>query len=233
MAETETQTPDVEAPPQDDPAPGPVDVSRSAADVKASPEYRAQQKELRKAARQAGSAQAELARLREEVAAREAAAEAERQALQDAKIREVLGEEGVDLWSDLAELSASDPVQAAIKLRDLMLQKQEAAAEAEAAGGEAETTEQEEQVEQKPLSQVASPPAPPGGVAANAPLQARPNTFSYDEGIAKAQKVFDEIAERNQNPVTRNRVTMRDRAAGIMAYMEGAYLKHFRDRAQQ
>lgn len=200
----------------------PASVAASPADVKASPEYRALQRRLRTESRERGRLEQQLGTERE----RAAAAEADRAAEQEAQIREVLGDDGVDAWNEIADLSSSDPVAAARKLRDFAAQRAQSSppAQSQPQAGVPPNGGQ-------PVSQNTPPPPPSSGVGAGVPLGAQGNDNSWGAIRADAQARFDAVVERNQNPATRNRVTMRDRQAGIMAYLEGSYAGAMEERA--
>lgn len=208
---------------QEPAAPAPGTVSLSPSDVKNSPEYRALQRQAREEARRRGDAEAALSQFREA----QAAAEAERLASQEARIRELLGPDGTALWNNLADLSASDPVAAAELLSRTLAQSQGAATPPPAAV-EPAPTEGEAPVT-TPAGAAAPPPPMPSGAAASAPITP-PESNPWDAIIDSSQRHFDEVVERNQNPMTRNRVTMRDRGAAMMSFLLGSYAKAFKER---
>jgi hypothetical protein len=188
--------------------------------VRNSPEYRALAKQARDNARAAGRAEAEAARVRTEAAEALQAAEAQRQQAIADQIAEVLGDDGVDAFNDLAELSASDPVAAARKFQSLISQyaqsggnveRLDAAVSGEANAGGTTVTEQ------------APPPVPSNRVDGDAPLN-QPGPQGDDwEGISKdAAGRYAAVVERNQDPIMRSRVTDRERAGGFMAWIEAS-----------
>jgi hypothetical protein len=184
--------------------------------VRNTPEFKALEKQLRSSARKLGSARAAEMAARTEAETYRQAAEAERQAALEAQI------EGIDpaaraAYSELAELGQSDPVAAARRFAELLsaAQSGEPPAPPEAppappAGGDTVPSQ--------------APPPLAGGVDGNQPLTHPPGediaalTAGLDDQYAK-------VVARNQDPLERNRVTMRDRASGFIAYLGSAYVK--------
>lgn len=205
-------------------APSTTDVSLTPEAVRNSPEFRALQRELRQEVRRRGQLERDMARDRETRAAAEAATLAQ----QEQQIRDRLGEDGLAVWNELAELSASNPVAAADRLAELMAQTQQPQANLTTPTPPANPDEEGEPVTTP--TGAGTPPPMPSGVAATAPLAPTEGTSGWDTIIESSQREFDEIVERNQNPLTRNRVTMRDRGRGMMAYLLGSYAKAFKER---
>lgn len=199
-----------------DPALG--NVALSADYVRQSPEYRELQRQNRILARQSGDAQREAARVRAEAEQRAQAAEAQRAEEQAARVRTILGDDGVAIWDQFADLSTTDPVGAAEFLAQQLQGRAQNPAPAAGdptpppAGG-------------TPVPQPGNAPAAAGlsRAVGDAPLAGQAD--ETDQVIAGLEATYADIAERNQDPARRNRVTMRDRANGFIAYLGAAYLK--------
>lgn len=190
--------------------------------IRNSPEYRALAKENRKLARQAGDANTAAAAARTAAEEARQAAEAQQQAALEADITGMLGEEGVALWGELATLSESDPRAAARRLAEALTAAgaQSAAAGGDGAAGEGGASAGDQGV---PAN---TPPPPPGrGVDGSQPLGAAASGEDLNQVISALEKSYSDIVERVQDPLTRNRVTMRERATGFINYLGGAYLK--------
>lgn len=185
--------------------------------VKATPEFQALSQQLRQTARENGRLRAAEARIRQEAEQARLAAEAERQTALESQLADILGQDGIATYQEIAELGATDPVAAARKFAELMGKGVQSAPVADVppapppAPGEAIVPAQ-------------TPPPPPGGADANAPL-----LTAQGEDIAaltgQLDKRYTDVVERNQNPSTRNRVTMRDRADAMISYLGSAYVK--------
>lgn len=203
-------------PPADDPVA--VALAQAPADVRNSPEYRELAKVARRQARELGRSNSALAAARGQAEADRLAAEAQRQAALESTIADVLGEDGVDAFNELAELSSSNPVEAARRFKELMGSAQSAPpAEPPAAP----PSDPEAIVDQ---ASNAVPP-PPGAVDGSAPLQP-PNADDDLSSITDPlDKRYMDTVERNLTPSTRNRVTMRERADALIGYVGSAYLK--------
>jgi hypothetical protein len=199
----------------------PASVAASPEAVRNSPEFRALRSKLRNEARERGRIEQQLAAEREA----RAAAEADRMAEQEAEIRDVLGDDGVDAWNRISELSVSDPLAAAREMRRF-----------------AETLAQSQPPEAPPPASAPPPeegnaavstrtPLPPvRGVGAGAPLGQSGSDNSWAAIKNDAEARFGELVEKNQNPATRNRMTMRDRAEGVITYLAGSIAGHMIDR---
>lgn len=189
--------------------------------VRQSPEYKALADQNRALARQAGSARRENEQLRQQAEADRAAAEAARQAAVEQQIIATLGEDGVAVWEDLANLSATDPVAAAKRLAEFAQARAQSAATttppppAAPSPGEGNV----------PAPQSSPTPPPARGLDASASLAPSTSGPDYDEIATGLERSYAEQVERNQNFATRNRVTMRDRGRGFIAYLGAAYLK--------
>lgn len=213
--EGDEDNPEGNQPPAAPAAPATQATRLSPADVRATPEYQAQVSAARREARLKGEAEARETQLRSELEETRAAAEAQAREAQAAQIASVLGADGVARWNEIAELQATDPVGAAQKFAAFGVEmgQTHAARTAAAAQGGAP----------------AKPPAAPlpsGGVGAGAPIGQATTGTTWDEIADAAEGKFDEIAARQQGPLTeRNRVTGRDRAEGMMSHLVGGYAR--------
>lgn len=198
--------------------------------IRNSPEFRALEEQNRLLARQAGSARADLERQRQASEAERQAAEAQRQADQSAAISAMLGPDGVAAWTELAELSQTDQVAAARRFQELV-NRTNSGQTAASGAAPAATTEQppaggtEEQVAGQASTTPGTPPPPPTGVSGAAPLSPATSEVDVDALVAGLTDTYAKTVERVQNPVTRNRVTMRQRGDAFMAYLGAAYVK--------
>jgi len=184
--------------------------------VRNSPEYRELQRQNRMLARQKGSMEAEVATYRQQAEqAREEAAAAEAAAREN-QIRAVLGDEGVAAWAEIAELSESDPIAAARKFAEIMGSKPTAAPPAAAPE---EATVAPEQ------TTAPAPPAPPRGLDAAAPLSQTSTAEDYEATANRLEAEYQKVVEQVQNPLTRNRVRLRDQASAFISYVGAAYLR--------
>lgn len=213
----EVQQPDpveeaVAAPASEDAIPGdlPPDYIRS------TPEYQALLRQNRQLARDAGRAKTEAQKARERAEAARLAAEATQQASIEQEIEGILGEEGVSFWSEFAELSQSDPREAA---RRLVAFRQAAA---QNPVEPATTLRSSEPTEEAPVAQEQQPPATLRAVG-DAPLGQRSDDTS--QLVAALEAEYNGVVQRNLDPSTRNRVTMKDRGNGLIAYLLAAYTK--------
>jgi len=184
--------------------------------VRNTPEFKALEKQLRSSARREGSAKAAAAAARGEAETYRLAAEATRQAALEADLNSV-PEDARAFYDELAELGQSDPVAAARRLAEFM-------ANAQSAPG----TESDDGAPNTPPAggtvPAQAPPPLAGGVDGNQPL-----TQPIGEDIAALTAQLDDkyakVVARNQDPLERNRVTMRDRAGAFIAYLGSAYVK--------
>jgi hypothetical protein len=185
-----------------------------------SPEYKELLKQNRKLARDAGSAKAAEQAARAEAARIRQAAEAGQQAALEAQLSEVLGDEGVAEWNAIAELAGEDQVEAAKRFKSLMAkaaaQSPAPAAAAEPSGTPAGT---EGVVDDHP-----TPASPPRSVDGSAPLSTQPGA-EMSQLIGGLEERWAEGVKKNQDPVTRNRMTIRDRGDALISYLAAAYLK--------
>jgi hypothetical protein len=183
--------------------------------VRNSPEYRELQRQNRMLARQKGSLEVEMATYRQQAeAAREEAATAEAAARENA-IRAILGDEGVAAWAEIAELSESDPIAAARKFAEF---------QAAHPATPPAATQQEEPVAPAQTT-TPEPPAPPRGLEAAAPLTQTSNAEDYDATANRLEAEYQKVVEQVQNPLTRNRVRLRDQASAFISYVGAAYLR--------
>jgi hypothetical protein len=189
-------------------------LSQTPETVRNTPEFKALEKQLRSSAREVGRAKAAEMAARGEAESYRQAAEAERQAALEAQIGS-LDPVAVAAYTELAELGQSDPVAAARKFAELMTTAQ---------SGHQPATDLTAPPVAPEGSTVPQAPRPISGVDGNAPLTQQPGE---DIGALTAQldARYAEVVGRNQDPVTRNRVTMKDRSAAFIAYLGSAYVK--------
>ena len=198
----------------DDPAIGSVDLTPD--HVRSTPEYRELVRQNRILARQKGDADRQIAEARTRAEAATQAAEADRMAAQETKVREILGDDGVALWEQFADLSTTDPVRAAELLASYKgkAQSQPPATPESQPAGERNTQ----------VSQSNVPPATGlSRTVGDAPLAGPAD--DTDSVVEALEKRYADMVERNQDPSRRNRVTMKDRANAMIAYVGAAYLK--------
>ena len=199
----------------------PASLAASPDAVRNSPEFRALNAKLRREARERGRIEQQLVTEREH----RAAAEADRMAEQESEIQALLGDDGVDAWNRISELSVSDPLGAAREMRrfaESLAQSQPPAAPAPAGAPPPD--------EGAAAVSTRTPLPPVRGVGAGVPLGQSGNDNSWAAIKADAEARFGELVEMNQNPTTRNRVTMRHRAEGVITYLAGALAGHMVDR---
>lgn len=187
---------------------GPADTTLAPDLVRNSPEFRALQEQNRILARKAGAADTAIAAARQEAEQIRQAAEAERNAALAQRLQATLGDEGLAFWNQLSELSATDPEAAARALADWRTSGQTAAAPATPPAAMAPQGGQQRVEPQGTL---------PTGLHADAPLGANGPQESNEQTIAAFDQRIEEITKRNQDPMTRNRVTTKERDEGIMA----------------
>lgn len=202
-------------PPADDPVA--VALAQAPADVRNSPEYKALEKAARKTSRQLGQANRQLEAVRTQSESDRIAAEAERQAALEAALAAELGEDGIDAFNELAELSQTNPVEAARRFKALTSGVQSAPpVEPPAAEPTTET--------EAPVTSNAVPP-PPGAVDGSTPLQPPAQADEIKAITDPLDARWTEVVERNLTPAKRNRVTMKERAGALIGYVASAYLK--------
>lgn len=192
-------------------------IAQAPESVRNTPEYRALAQRARASAREAGSARAREARAREDAEALRLAAEAQQQADVEARIG-ALPEAARAAYQELVDLGQTDPVAAARRLGELMTTSAQSAGQEQPGEGTTDTA---------PEGATVPAPAPrpmSGGVDGNASLSQQ--SQDDPETIAtRLDKVYNDAVERNQNGLTRNRVTMKERAAGMIAYLGAAYTR--------
>lgn len=202
------------------PPAAPASIAASPEAVRNSPEFRALRLKLRTESRERGRIEQQLASEREA----RAAAEADRMAEQESEIREVLGDDGVDAWNRISELSVSDPLAAAREMRRF------AEGLAQSRTPEAPLPASVPTEREGAAVPVRTPLPPSRGVGAGVPLGQQGGDNSWAAIKTDAETRFGELVEKNQNPQTRNRMTMRDRAEGVITYLAGAVAGHMSDR---
>lgn len=217
------------APGGGDPGTGSPSLTLTPEAIRSSPEFQALERENRKLARQKGDADKAAAEARANAETARQAAEAERQRMLEQTLTDVLGEDGVAAWTEVAELSQTDQVAAARRFAELMAagRAQSAPAGGAPAGdGDADSDSEGDNVPApgQPAAP-ATPPPPSRGLGGGAPLGAAATAEDIDALVTELSDRYQGVVDRNQDPLTRNRVTMRDRAAGMISYLGAAYLK--------
>jgi hypothetical protein len=186
--------------------------------IRNSPEYKELAKQNRKLARQLGDATTAAAAARGDAEAARLAAEAQQQAALEADLRATLGDEGIALWAEIAELSATDQRAAATRLAEALRSRVQSSEDDDAAAAAGVPDAGGSQVPAQ------TPPPPSRGAEGGAQLNAQPQD-TPEAVIAALEKNYLDTVERVQDPLTRNRVTMRDRAAAFINYLGAGYLK--------
>ena len=208
---------DLTPPGEDDDAPAmapahaapiaPASIALTSDLVRNSPEFRALQEQNRTLARQAGSANAAIAAARQEAEQVRQAAEAERATAMAQQLRSTLGDDGLAFWNQLSELSATDPMAAARALAEWK--------------GVGQTPPAAATPPPVPAPQEVRRPEPnapaQSNLHADSPLGSPSPQESDEEQIAAFEKKIVELEDRNLNPMTRSRVTTKERDEGIMA----------------
>jgi hypothetical protein len=191
--------------------------------IRSSPEYKELQRQNRELSRQAGAATREASTARAAAEVARQAAEAQQQADLEAELVTALGEDGLAAYNEIAELSTTDPRAAARKMAALIAQ---ARAQSQPVGG-APPTAPASPAPTVPVEGNVPSTAPPTprGVAADAPLAPVALPDEYAQVAADLEARYAATVERVQDPTTRNRVTMKDRANAMIAYIGAAVLK--------
>lgn len=221
MPPEDQQTPEPEGDDDGPAAAAAATLTLSATDVRNSPEFRQLERQNRTLARKAGAAEAAAAAARAEAETARQAAEAQQQAALEAEIVTALGEEGVAFWQEFSDLSASDPRAAARRLAEVM----SAARAQNPAEGDNGVAGEDAAAGEGTSVPAQTPPPPSRGVDGSQPIGAAATGEDMNAVIAGLEDAYRGVVERVQDPVTRNRVTMKDRAAGFIAFLGGAYLK--------
>jgi hypothetical protein len=194
-------------------------IAQASDTVRNSAEFKALEKAARKTAREAGRVARDAYISRNQAESDRQAAEALSRATQEDQIRTLLGDDGVVAWNEIADLSDTDPVAAAKRLQEFGLEMAKSLAAADPTG--AATPPEGGTVP-------STPPLPGGSVDPNAPLNP-PATDEVDQLIAQLDKKYTDVVDRNQDPITRNRVTMRDRSDAFIAFLGSAVVQAKRD----
>lgn len=192
--------------------------------VRSTPEYRALELRHRQLGREKGEVETSFATFRTEAENTRQAAEAERRTALERQLRDSIGEDGVAAYQEIAELSQSDPMAAAMRVAELMGQSKGQTPTVPAAAAAATTTTEGEQVGSQ-ANASATPPPPSSGVDGGAPLGQASTGEDMGQIVRDLEKGFSDVVTRNQDMRSRNRVTMRDRATAMIGYLGAAYLK--------
>lgn len=206
-------------PPAGDPATGAPALTPD--HIRNSPEYRELQRQNRTLARENGSLRQQTAQARTAAEQAAQAAEAERIAAQESRVRQLLGDDGVNAWNELADLQTTDPVAAAERFAQYVATRGQTPAQA--ASGQQQATGGTEVPQQQP-SQGQPPATGLSRTVGDVPLnggEADPTA----EVISGLEQRYADTVARVQDPVTRNRVTMRERAGAMIGFIGAAYLK--------
>lgn len=193
--------------------------------VRNSPEFQALAKQNRLLARQKGTAEAAAVAARSEAETARQAAEAERNAALVQQLTATLGADGIAAYNEIAELSATDPVAAAVRLAEFAKAGAGQTPPAQAPGATVTPAAQAGEGTVANAAQAQTPPPPSQGADGGQPLGMASTGEDQNAIIASLEKTYSDVVVRNQNFATRNRVTMKDRAAAMIAYVGAAYLK--------
>lgn len=205
----------------DTPPAAPATLSLTPEQVRSTPEFRALEKQNRTLARKAGAAEAAAAAARTDAETARQAAEAQATAALEQQLIAEIGPDGIAAYSEIAELAANDPVAAARRLAELVRQAQGQTPPATASAAVEQASEESGTV----ANASATPPPPNSGVDGGVPLGQASTGEDQAEIISGLTKNYTDVVARNQNPLTRNRVTMRDRASALISYLGVGYLK--------
>lgn len=194
--------------------------------VRQSPEYQAALRQNRTLARQLGTARRQAEEARRAAEETRLAAEAEREAALAAQVREVLGDEGIAEYAQLADLSATDPLAGAQAFRELLnraAQSGQATQPPPAPQVQQAATANASQEAAVPENEV--PPPPETGVDASAPLGSMSSGEDLDALVEDLTGDFTKVAEQNRQPLLRSRLREADRRDALMKYLGASYLK--------
>jgi len=197
-------------------------LSLSSETVRNSPEYRELQRQVREASRAKGRAEQDAVTARSEAEQVRQAAEAQRQAVLAEQMASILGEDGVEAFNAIADLSAVDPAEAARKFRELVAQSAQSARMTNPVNPETAASNGGAPV---PAQQQQTPPPPSAGLSGDAPLGQSTTGIDWDAIAKGSTDRYAEIVARNQDPVTRARVTDRERGEGFMSWLAASYVK--------
>lgn len=188
-------------------AAAPASITLSSDLVRNSPEFRALQEQNRILARKSGTADAAVAAARAEAEQIRQVAEAERNAALAQTLRSTLGDDGLAFWNQLSDVSATDPVAAAKLLAEWR------------SGGQTPVPAAQTPAAPAPegRSQMAAPAPQSSGLHADSPLGSSTPQESDEQTIAALDAKIEALTDRNLNPTTRSRVTIKERDEGIMA----------------
>lgn len=196
-----------------------AELAQTPESIRVTPEFKALEKQLRSSARALGTAKLNERKAREEAETYRQAAEAEKATALEAQIS-TLDPAVMAAYEELANLGAEDPVAAARKFAELMSTAQSLASAGTPGTEPPATTPPEGTV---PAS---TPPPPGSGVNGDTPLTTQPGE-DFTALRAQLNETYAGVVERNQDPIARGRVTMKDRAAAIIAYVGSSYLEYF------
>jgi hypothetical protein len=181
--------------------------------VRNSPEYLAQQEQIRTLARQAGDARRQAEMAQQQLAQQAQAAEAQRVAALQQQLQATLGADAA-LFGELGTLMQTDPVAAAQRFAEL--RRVQSAPTTAAAPSQQETP-------------VTTPPVPTvpsmqGGLSASAPLGAPPQRSLEEEAQAHIAS-FETTVAANRDLQRRTQVRMKERAEAVGNYVRGALMR--------
>lgn len=198
----------------------PASTTLPAADIRNSPEYKALARQNRKLARDLGTANLTASAARTAAEEARLAAEATQQAALDAELTATLGEEGIAFWAEFAELSQTDPVAAAKRLTEF----RSSAAPVQSGATDGDSAANDPAAGEGGNVPAQTPPPPSRGVDGGAPLN--PGQGDDSKAVVEAlTKTYTDTVARVQDPVTRNRVTMKDRAGAFISFLGAAYVQ--------
>lgn len=220
-----TGTADDGAPAASAAPPAPAVLTLTPEQVRATPEYRALEAQHRRLGREKAQTEEAFSTFRSDAETARQAAEAERQAALERQLRDQLGEDGVTVYQEIAELSQSDPVAAALRVAELVRTSKGQTPAVPAAAAAAATTPAEGQQVNANAQAAAVPPPPSSGVDGGAPLGQASTGEDIDQIVRDLETTYSETVKRNQDMRSRNRVTMRDRATALISFLGASYLK--------